>query len=158
MSDLTNRYYVYHLVDPRNGEVFYVGKGTGDRIRHHVREAKGRKFKNARKCERIISIIDSGNVVIERIAFDGLSENAAYTLEAVEIDRIGQDALTNLKHGIEPAIVKTKKKAEQFIADMLWFLDRVADQKKEEVISLINEMRENLTYINKEIATTESSK
>ena len=25
-------YYVYRLIDPRNGEIFYVGKGRGDRI------------------------------------------------------------------------------------------------------------------------------
>ena len=25
-------YYVYRLIDPRNGETFYVGKGKGNRI------------------------------------------------------------------------------------------------------------------------------
>jgi hypothetical protein len=24
--------YVYRLIDPRNGETFYVGKGKGDRV------------------------------------------------------------------------------------------------------------------------------
>lgn len=31
------KYYVYRLIDPRNGETFYVGKGKGDRIFQHVR-------------------------------------------------------------------------------------------------------------------------
>ncbi len=30
-------WYVYRLIDPEDGETFYVGKGTGDRIFHHVR-------------------------------------------------------------------------------------------------------------------------
>ena len=25
-------HYVYRLIDPRNGETFYVGKGQGDRM------------------------------------------------------------------------------------------------------------------------------
>jgi hypothetical protein len=32
-------YYVYRLIDPRNGETFYVGKGKNDRIFHHVKGA-----------------------------------------------------------------------------------------------------------------------
>ncbi len=33
------RYYVYALSDPRNGRVFYIGKGIGDRINAHTRDA-----------------------------------------------------------------------------------------------------------------------
>ena len=29
--------YVYRLIDPRNGEAFYVGKGKGNRVFAHVR-------------------------------------------------------------------------------------------------------------------------
>lgn len=29
-------YYVYRLVDPRNGQTFYVGKGKGNRIFAHA--------------------------------------------------------------------------------------------------------------------------
>lgn len=32
--------YVYRLIDPRNGETFYVGKGRGDRVFSHIREQK----------------------------------------------------------------------------------------------------------------------
>jgi len=32
--------YVYRLIDPRNGETFYVGKGRGDRVFAHIRAEK----------------------------------------------------------------------------------------------------------------------
>ena len=30
--------YVYRLIDPRNGETFYVGKGQGNRVFNHIRD------------------------------------------------------------------------------------------------------------------------
>ena len=30
--------YVYRLMDPRNGETFYVGKGKNNRVFSHIRE------------------------------------------------------------------------------------------------------------------------
>lgn len=31
------KWYVYRLVDPRNGETFYVGKGKNNRVFNHVK-------------------------------------------------------------------------------------------------------------------------
>lgn len=28
--------YVYRLIDPRDGSTFYVGKGTGNRVKMHI--------------------------------------------------------------------------------------------------------------------------
>jgi hypothetical protein len=30
--------YVYRLIDPRNGQTFYVGKDQGNRVFDHIRE------------------------------------------------------------------------------------------------------------------------
>lgn len=51
-------FYVYELRDPRNGLPFYVGKGKGDRINAHEREA--RKGVSSPKCERIKEIWAAG--------------------------------------------------------------------------------------------------
>ena len=32
-------YYVYRLVDPRNGQTFYVGKGKNNRVFAHAKRA-----------------------------------------------------------------------------------------------------------------------
>ena len=33
-------YYVYGLIYPRNRQIFYIGKGTGQRVFEHERESK----------------------------------------------------------------------------------------------------------------------
>ena len=42
------KYYVYRLVDPRNGETFYVGKGKDNRVFAHVKCALD-KFDDGKK-------------------------------------------------------------------------------------------------------------
>ncbi len=44
-KDEKHLYYVYCLVDPRNNQTFYIGKGKGNRIFAH-RQAKTLKNKN----------------------------------------------------------------------------------------------------------------
>lgn len=34
-------FYVYRLIDPRNGETFYIGKGKGNRLFNHARDELG---------------------------------------------------------------------------------------------------------------------
>ena len=39
LGEKSKKYYVYALVDSRNNKIFYIGKGTGDRVFNHVNEA-----------------------------------------------------------------------------------------------------------------------
>lgn len=63
------RWYVYELLDPA-GIVFYVGKGSRNRLYQHVTDAK--RLVCSRKCNKIREIISSGCEVIHRTYGVGL--------------------------------------------------------------------------------------
>ena len=81
-------HYVYALKDPRDGAVFYIGKGIGDRVHAHVREALGTGA--VAKLERIRQIQASGADVRHVIIRSGLASEA----EALAVEQAVIDALT----------------------------------------------------------------
>ena len=91
-------YYVYVLSDPRTNEVFYVGKGTGNRIFAHINSAISSPLESD-KLDRIRSIQSKGLVVKPTIIRHGLTEKEAFEVEASLIDYIGLEGLTNIVGG-----------------------------------------------------------
>lgn len=93
-------HYVYTLIDPRNGQIFYIGKGKGDRIDFHERELinKGRLPCN-QKLERKIKKIWAANLQIGKLKVFHGSEAACLKREVVLIATIGLPNLCNLTHG-----------------------------------------------------------
>jgi len=87
-------FYTYELIDSRDGAVFYVGKGKGNRRFEHEREA--RSGKPGAKCDRIREIIAGGGSIRASIVERFLDEDAAYEAEAALIQRYGIDNLTNV--------------------------------------------------------------
>jgi hypothetical protein len=90
-------WYVYELIDPRSGEVFYVGKGKGNRIDEHEKEAK--TGYQSYKCNKIRSIWEDGHEVIKQKVAEFWDEDAAYEHESDRISEIGFERLTNLVLG-----------------------------------------------------------
>lgn len=90
-------YYVYLLIDPRSDEVFYVGKGTGNRIDAHEKEAL--RGVRSKKCRRINEIVSSGNAVIKEKVFFTDDETLAYEFEKDIISEKGLENLTNVIPG-----------------------------------------------------------
>jgi hypothetical protein len=92
-----SEFYVYELRDPRDGSVFYVGKGVRDRINAHHKEAVAGRV--SRKCDRIREILAAGKPVeAVKVRFFG-NEQEAYDFEADLIQSYGLDRLTNVVPG-----------------------------------------------------------
>src|SRR5256714_14850167 len=83
------RTYVYRLIDPRNGETFYVGKGKGDRVFAHVKGASALEDEDSSdlKSRRIRDIRDAGLEVAHVIHRHGIvNQEVAFQIEASLID------------------------------------------------------------------------
>jgi hypothetical protein len=90
--------YVYRLIDPRNGETFYVGKGQGNRVFSHIRaeqNLEGDELDN--KVRRIREIRLAGFDVAHVIHRHGMDEATAFDVESALID--AYPGLTNVVGG-----------------------------------------------------------
>lgn len=92
-------YYVYFLIDPRSGSIFYIGKGKGGRCAQHVKSTKAGRIDNGAKCRKIAEIISSGAEILEFIFESGLDEDDAYRLERKLIRALRDYGLTNITSG-----------------------------------------------------------
>lgn len=97
-------FYVYLLVDSRDNTVFYVGKGHGNRVHDHVKEAMaGNDECNPEKNAKIREILDAGAYVKPYIVRWGMTEEEAFCVEAAMIDFLSSSLkpgkLTNMVSG-----------------------------------------------------------
>lgn len=79
--------YVYRLIDPRNGETFYVGKGQSNRVFAHIHEEQnldGDDLSN--KLKRVREIRLAGFEVAHVIHRHGMDESTAFQVEAALMD------------------------------------------------------------------------
>lgn len=92
--------YVYRLIDPRNGETFYVGKGKGNRVFHHISATltlESDEDNLSAKIARIHAIRDSGLEVIHVIHRHAIPDEALLEVEAALIDAFS--GLSNIAGG-----------------------------------------------------------
>ena len=78
-------YYVYALIDPRDNRIFYIGKGKGNRIFQHAKDALDCNDQSL-KLDIIRSILREGKQVGLYILRHNLTEDTAYVVESVLID------------------------------------------------------------------------
>ncbi|PCJ25139.1 MAG: hypothetical protein COA97_08305 [Flavobacteriales bacterium] len=93
-----NIYYVYFLIDPRNGDVFYIGKGKENRINDHFKELdkfiKGSitkaSFYNVNKLSLMKEIREDGYETETKKILENIKEESAFVLEEILVDRFGR--------------------------------------------------------------------
>lgn len=90
--------YVYLLVDPRDGRVFYVGKGRGVRATVHSADVRAGRARNVFKIGRIEAIHRAGQEVEIFLVANGLTDGQAYRIERMLIIRC-HSQLTNIALG-----------------------------------------------------------
>ena len=93
-------YYVYRLIDPRDGSTFYIGKGIGDRLFQHVsmsEKLEGNQDQYSEKHKTILGIRNAGLEPIHIVHRHGLTEKEAFQVEAALID--ATPGLTNEQGG-----------------------------------------------------------
>ena len=82
------RRYIYHLIDPKTGAVFYVGQSTdpGERLKKHVETMSG----------KIADIVNGGQYPVMKIiaSIDGTYTDAV-ALEQAEIKKFPKEQLQN---------------------------------------------------------------
>lgn len=90
------QHYVYRLIDPRNGETFYIGKGKGNRVFAHA-QGDIEEDSLSEKMSRIREIRIAGFEVAHVIHRHGMDESTAFEVEAALID--AYPGLTNIIDG-----------------------------------------------------------
>ena len=120
------RFYVYTLTDPRDGTVFYVGKGSCQRLRAHFADFLAGRVVNDEKHAKIGDIYSAGHEPRAEIVYANLAENEAFMRERALIAHFGAHNLTNM-------ITGTSTPAERAAATnaraVSWAKSRLAELK-----------------------------
>ena len=91
--------YVYRLIDPRDGETFYVGKGKANRVFAHIRDEHGLEGDDLdNKMKRIREIRMAGLEVGHVIHRHGMDDATAFEVESALMD--AYTGLTNEAGGV----------------------------------------------------------
>ncbi|MBK7221368.1 MAG: hypothetical protein IPH94_08585 [Saprospiraceae bacterium] len=93
------KYYVYLYLHPTTREVFYVGKGKGDRVFNHLHEES--ESEKVRLIQELKSV--GLNPEIEILIHGIEDELTALRIEAAVIDLLGVHKLTNQQSGWKSA-------------------------------------------------------
>jgi hypothetical protein len=108
----SGNYYCYLLKDPRNKNIFYVGKGRNARIVYHKYEYTSN---NHHKNSTIKNILNDSGAFIAEIIYTTSSEKEAYEVEEKLIKKYKEQYnLTNLEETRGSSIQKPARAIHQY--------------------------------------------
>ena len=116
------KHYVYCLVDPRNNEIFYVGKGQNNRVFDQDNTNDGViDGGNTQVKQRIADIKKSGREIDRYIVCHGLEDKAAFTVESCVISLLQSNLIKGSKllninrgHGVATYGIAPVKTIQQY--------------------------------------------
>ena len=112
--DSLNGFYVYALIDPRYDKVFYIGKGTGNRVFSHEIESGKLNESEKQKLQKIREIEKDGFFVKRLIVNWGLSEDEAFIAEATLINLLNYMPSFELTNEVSGHHIHESLTAEEF--------------------------------------------
>lgn len=101
-----DNFFVYCLIDSRNNQIFYIGKGKGKRPYKHITDYKNGIINNAFKHQRIHEILQSNHTIKVFYLDINLTEHESFQIESAFIKAIGTQNLTNISGGFNKESVK----------------------------------------------------
>lgn len=108
-------FYVYLLIDPRNAEIFYVGKGIGGRVLKHEERTRRGVLMNKEKVKRLQEIMATEKEVVRRILATSEDEEVALAIESNVINALAFcGGLTNIIGGNSIKNQSVRAMAEYF--------------------------------------------
>lgn len=96
-------HYTYFLIDPRNDEVFYVGKGVKRRFFVHFQDVRRGKHYNPKLKNKLLKLLSLGLTPIVEKIFEHEDEWPCHANEMFAIAFYGMSNLCNLTNGGEGA-------------------------------------------------------
>ncbi len=87
---------MYGLIDPRTNQIFYIGKGTGNRVFEHEKESLNNPDSDKLKLKTISEIVSLDLSVKKIIINSNLTESEAFAAEAALINAFNY--VSNIGH------------------------------------------------------------
>ncbi len=121
------KYYVYRLIDPRNGETFYIGKGIGNRVfAHAAGELAEDGDEISEKMRRVREVQLAGFEVAHVIHRHGMDSKTALEVEAALLDAYpGTTNVAGGHHSGERGAMHAHEIIERFRAEPADFQHRL---------------------------------
>jgi hypothetical protein len=118
-------FYVYVLIDPRTGKVFYVGKGKTNRMYEHVADSLKKRHHNKHLQNKILKIIAAGLSINYEKVFISKDETETFKMEMETIKYFGIKNLCNKTEGGEGSTgykhtQKALQKMKAFVSKRDW--------------------------------------